>query len=150
MSWKKVFGGLPIPGLSTAIATIKGTKEVIDIAMAATGKSTPEEAEEVFSGDPELLLQFRLDVAEIALKKQEATIADVQHARSSNMKSYLKDGVGIVSALAFVVMLFVVAYSALWGTSLQDTPLVMLVFGAVITGWNQLQSFYFGSADSNG
>ena len=149
MNWKKLFDVLPIPGIDTVMATAGGIERVVQIAKKVSNRNSPEGVEEFFQENPEKFLQFQKDIAETALKKLEIVTKDVQHARSSNLKGYLKDGIGITSMVAFITMLGVVAHSAVTGNDLQDTPLVMLVFGAVITGWNQLQSFYFGSADKS-
>ncbi len=151
--------GQTAPILAGALNLTGGGAAIGMIANALGVGDDPEKMIRAIEENPELALKFKTveienktRLQEIALKLDLAYLEDRQDARSreeniladggNNLPMYILGGIITVGFITFSIMVVL-------GKVGEDTPLVMLVAGALIAKFSDVVSYFFGSSKSS-
>ena len=147
----KIIGELTGKGQSKSVETI--VDGVTSVALDLAGVETPDQALEVFQGDPELAKVARIEATKIAIAEIEADTRR-QELQASEMQSarqlYQAGDNGIQKVLVGGAFLFASAGLALVGyMNVTDTEPTTLTVSIVTTSFAPLLTvfgLYFGSS----
>lgn len=126
----------------------------------------PEEVMNAIQADPESMIKIREfemkhkeKLQELQLDETKAFLSDVDSAR--RREAAITEATGgrdihiYILAYIVIVSFFMLALFLMWGLvsgtqpatdSLKDSPLAMLLIGALISGFTQVLSYFFGSS----
>jgi hypothetical protein len=134
---------------------------VVDAAMAATGKATPQEAHDAVMSDPQASEAVRLALVDLDRAEVEALTerlridaADRAGARGQTVDlaragSAVAWGAPVISLV--VVLGFFVVMALLFATPQAEMPertfnLLNMLFGALVLGFGQVCNYWLGSS----
>lgn len=120
--------------------------KVVDVAKAVTGQTSPEGAIDALRADPQLVLQFRLQMMGNEKEWDALYLQDVQHAREVHAHHWMP------TALTFVLAIMVAGLLA--GLFRSSTPpenaeVVYLIAGQLIGAFSTAVAFWLGTSRSS-
>lgn len=131
-------------------SSVKVAEQVIGVAQAVTGASSPEAAVAALGSNPEQANAFRLKVLENERAWDEAVLKDIQSARERDTRlheaGYRNTRANSMYHLA-VFIVFVLVLAVWWDDSLNEyvKGIVTLVLGRFLGYLDQVYNFEFGT-----
>lgn len=133
----------------------KTAKQITDIAMAATGTTTPKDAVQIVQQNPDFAVEIRRELMKNEHELTLAALADVQNAREMyKVQHDTADDIAnrVITQNHLAVMLLIIA-NGLVLVYVKDQVLAVaagnLIGGSIAALWQERQkilNFYFGSS----
>lgn len=169
MDWKDIGKSLISQGAPLIGGVLGGPAGAIAGKMVAglfgADPESPEEVMNAIQGDPDAMIKIRefemthqKKLQELQLEETKAFLSDISSAREREAAVVAatggKDYNLYILAYIVIASFFGLAAYLLYGVmdssnsveALKDNPLVMLLIGALISGFTQVLSYFFGSS----
>jgi hypothetical protein len=173
MDWKDIgksliSQGVPlIGGLLAGPAGASAGKIVAGLFGADSEK--PETVMNAIQSSPDAILKLKefegnhiQKLQELQLEETKAFLSDIDSARKREMagvtatgkRDYFMYALALLVIIPFFALMMYLIWGVMWGTkdtveSVKNNPLIMLIVGALISGFTQVLSYFFGSSQGS-